>query len=153
MPPTSDSGDLAQHRNFYNPEFDANLTDFMQWAGASEFKFRFAWWGVYDGLYDYLNDEWADHARGSGRFAPMTWCSCALGAVQLNPFSPERGMDIPNVELLFQRQCCRIRPSRKIGCDQVALGVHLSQAGSLGSDPCGHPRGRGAARGAMSDRN
>jgi hypothetical protein len=33
------------------------------WAGASEFKFRFAWWGFYDGLYDYLNPEWADRAR------------------------------------------------------------------------------------------
>src|SRR5262245_46834538 len=62
-PPTYDGGDLAQHRNFYNPEFDANLTDFMRWSGATEFKFRFAWWGFYDGLYDYLNDRWADHAR------------------------------------------------------------------------------------------
>jgi hypothetical protein len=62
-PPTYSLGDLAQHRNFYNPEFDANLTDFMQWAKADQFKFRFAWWGFYDGLYDYLNDEWADRAR------------------------------------------------------------------------------------------
>jgi len=62
-PPTYSLGDLAQHRNFYNPEFDANLTDFMQWAKADQFKFRFAWWGFYDGLYDYLNPEWADRAR------------------------------------------------------------------------------------------
>jgi len=62
-PPTYSLGDLAQHRNFYNPEFDANLTDFMQWAKADQFKFRFAWWGFYDGVYDYLNPEWADRAR------------------------------------------------------------------------------------------
>jgi hypothetical protein len=62
-PPTYSLGDLAQHRNFYNPEFDANLTDFMQWAKADQFKFRFAWWGFYDGLYDYLNPEWGDRAR------------------------------------------------------------------------------------------
>jgi hypothetical protein len=62
-PPTYSLGDLAQHRNFYNPEFDANLTDFMQWAKADQFKFRFAWWGFYDGLYDYLDEEWADRAR------------------------------------------------------------------------------------------
>jgi hypothetical protein len=62
-PPAYDAGALGQHRNFYNPEFDANLTDFMRWAGASEFKFRFAWWGFYDGLYDYLDGAWADHAR------------------------------------------------------------------------------------------
>jgi hypothetical protein len=62
-PPSYSAGDLAQHRNFYNPEFDANLTDFMHWSGADEFKFRFAWWGFYDGLYDYLNPEWNDHRR------------------------------------------------------------------------------------------
>jgi hypothetical protein len=62
-PPRFRAGDLAQHRNFYNPEFDANLTDFMRWAGADQFKFRFAWWGFYDGLYDYLDDRWAAHAR------------------------------------------------------------------------------------------
>jgi hypothetical protein len=62
-PPRYAAGDLAQERNFYNPEFDANLTDFMGWAGADEFKFRFAWWGFYDGLYDYLDERWADHLR------------------------------------------------------------------------------------------
>jgi hypothetical protein len=62
-PPPHSLGDLAQHRNFYNPEFDANLTDFMKWAGADQFKFRFAWWGFYDGLYDYLDSKWADRVR------------------------------------------------------------------------------------------
>ena len=62
-PPVHSLGDLAQHRNFYNPEFDANLTDFMKWAGADQFKFRFAWWGFYDGLYDYLDSKWADRVR------------------------------------------------------------------------------------------
>ncbi len=66
-PPTYSLGDLAQHRTFYNPEFDANLTDFMHWAGADEFKFRFAWWGFYDGIYDYLDPEWADRACSRGR--------------------------------------------------------------------------------------
>ena len=62
-PPKYDAFNLAQHRNFYNPELDANLTDFMRWSGADGFKFRFAWWGFYDGLYDYLDEKWADHAR------------------------------------------------------------------------------------------
>jgi hypothetical protein len=61
------AGDLASHRNFYNPEFDAKLTDYTAWLGSTpglslitpdEFKFRFAWWGFYDGLYDYLNGPW-----------------------------------------------------------------------------------------------
>jgi hypothetical protein len=62
-PPDYQAGTLGQHRNFYNPEFDANLTDFMHWTGADEFKFRFAWWGFYDGIYDYLDEEWDDRAR------------------------------------------------------------------------------------------
>jgi hypothetical protein len=71
--PEYEAGDLAQHRNFYNPEFDARLTDYVRWMhgvpGVSalapdEFKFRFAWWGFYDGLYDYLDERWADHLRG-----------------------------------------------------------------------------------------
>src|SRR5262245_30470032 len=31
-PPNYDAGNLAQNRNFYNPEFDAKLTDFMKWT-------------------------------------------------------------------------------------------------------------------------
>ena len=70
--PQYDLGDLAQQRNFYNPEFDAKLTDYIRWSGnvpglsfisPDELKFRFAWWGFYDGLYDYLDEEWADRAR------------------------------------------------------------------------------------------
>jgi hypothetical protein len=66
------AGDLASHRNFYNPELDAKLTDYVGWMrgvpGLSvvtpdEFKFRFAWWGFYDGLYDYLNGPWNFNRR------------------------------------------------------------------------------------------
>src|SRR5579862_3462507 len=61
------AGDLASQRNFYNPEFDAKLDDYTRWMMAvpglslispEELKFRFAWWGFYDGLYDYLNGPW-----------------------------------------------------------------------------------------------
>ena len=71
-PPEYSAGDLAQHRNFYNPEFDAKLTDYTKWSqdvpglsrvAPDELKFRFAWWGFYDGLYDYLNPVWDDHRR------------------------------------------------------------------------------------------
>ena len=72
-------GDLAQHRNFYNPEFDARLTDYLRWTdhvpglsllSPEEFKFRFAWWGFYDGLYDYLDPEWNDARKAyKARFA------------------------------------------------------------------------------------
>jgi len=72
-------GDLAQHRNFYNPEFDARLTDYLHWTdnvpgfsllAPDDFKFRFAWWGFYDGLYDYLDPEWNDARKAyKARFA------------------------------------------------------------------------------------
>jgi hypothetical protein len=78
-PPKYRRGDLAQHRNFYNPEFDAKLTDYTHWmrgldglslVAPDEFKFRFAWWGFYDGLYDYLNPRWNDHRNAlRARFA------------------------------------------------------------------------------------
>jgi hypothetical protein len=66
------AGDLASHRNFYNPEFDAKLISYTQWMkevpglsliSPDEFKFRFAWWGFYDGLYDYLNGPWNFNRR------------------------------------------------------------------------------------------
>ena len=73
------SGDLASQRNFYNPEFDARLTDYLGWArdvpglsliAPDDFKFRFAWWGFYDGLYDYMDGGWNDNRRAlKGRFA------------------------------------------------------------------------------------
>src|SRR5262245_11345881 len=55
-------GDLAQERNFYNPDFDAKLTDFTGGL-ADDFRFHFAWWGFYDGLYDYLDPVWRDNLR------------------------------------------------------------------------------------------
>src|SRR5262249_49950922 len=33
------------------------------WFSPDDFKFRFAWWGFYDGLYDYLNGPWDEHRR------------------------------------------------------------------------------------------
>jgi Protein of unknown function (DUF1302) len=73
-PPTYSAGDLGQHRNFYNPEFDAKLTDYttwtqnvrgLKWLAPDDLKFRFAWWGFYDGLYDYLNPEWDARLRNA----------------------------------------------------------------------------------------
>ncbi len=79
-PPPYSAGDLGQNRNFYNPEFDAKLTDYtkgladvpgLNWIAPEEFKFRFAWWGFYDGLYDYLNPEWSAHVSNpNNRFLP-----------------------------------------------------------------------------------
>ncbi len=62
-------GDILSQRNFYNPEFDAKLTDYTRWTqdvpgfsliSPEEFKFHFAWWGFYDGIFDYANPKWRD---------------------------------------------------------------------------------------------
>lgn len=64
-------GTLMNQRNFYNPEFDAKLIDYMQWMknvpglsllAPDDMKFRFAWWGFYDGIFDYSDPQW-DRAR------------------------------------------------------------------------------------------
>ena len=51
--PPKSAGQLMQHRNFYNPEFDAKLLPMTGWTFLDEFSVRFAYWGFYDGLYDY----------------------------------------------------------------------------------------------------
>jgi hypothetical protein len=75
-PPDIDSGDILSHRNFYNPEFDAKLTDFtrpmrelpgLSLLAPDEFNFRFAWWGFYDGIFDYADHKWGDVIRASPR--------------------------------------------------------------------------------------
>ena len=67
-------GDIASQRNFYNPEFDAKLIDYFDWSrnvpglsliSPDDFKFRFAWWGFYDGIFDYAASRWDDARRAS----------------------------------------------------------------------------------------
>jgi hypothetical protein len=72
-------GDLASQRNFYNPEFDAKLTDYLRGMNEvpglslvtpDELKFHFAWWGFYDGLYDYMDPVWNRNRENlKGRFS------------------------------------------------------------------------------------
>jgi len=75
-PPSYQGGDLNQIRNFYNPEFDAKLTDFTSWMSDTSYtswfspedlRFRFAWWGFYDyGVYDaegWAGNPWNERRR------------------------------------------------------------------------------------------
>ena len=71
--PDISAGTLLNQRNFYNPEFDAKLTDYLSWMknipglsliAPDEMKFRFAWWGFYDGIYDYSDGQWNDARTG-----------------------------------------------------------------------------------------
>src|SRR5689334_21297090 len=77
-PPDIKLGDIVSQRNFYNPEFDAALTDFtrgmrevpvLSLFTPDDFKFHFAWWGFYDGIFDYADPKWNDvlHSSPAGR--------------------------------------------------------------------------------------
>ena len=66
------SGNVGQERTFWNPELDAKLTPYIGWMNGApglsvltpdDLKFRFAWWGYYDGVFDYTNPEWAAALR------------------------------------------------------------------------------------------
>src|SRR5213593_1250573 len=67
-------GDILSQRNFYNPEFDANLSDYahrlrdvpvLSLLTPDDFNFRFAWWGFYDGIFDYADSKWKDVIKAS----------------------------------------------------------------------------------------
>lgn len=68
--PTTKTGQLVQHRNFFNPELDAKLTSYttglrgtmFEWLAPDELSFRLAAWGFYDGIYDYAAAQF-DAAR------------------------------------------------------------------------------------------
>ena len=80
-PPEYSAGDLAQLRTFYNPEFDAKLGDFTTWMrevpglsflAPEDLRFRFAYWGFYDAIYDeeWSGAPWNDNRRNlRARFA------------------------------------------------------------------------------------
>lgn len=69
--PKAKVGQLVQHRNFYNPELDANLTSYvgwmqrvgLGWLQPDEFSFRVAGWGFYDGIYDYGSSQFNETQR------------------------------------------------------------------------------------------
>lgn len=69
--PTTKAGQLVQHRNFFNPELDADLTrytrwldrTFLSWLRPDEFGLRVAAWVFYDGIYDWGADQFAERAN------------------------------------------------------------------------------------------
>ena len=74
--PEFKAGQLVQNRFFYNPELDAELTDYtkflreidgLRWLAPDDFGFRVAAWGFYDGIYDYGSSQY-----NTNRTAPRT---------------------------------------------------------------------------------
>ena len=52
--PSTQMGQMVEHRNFYNPEFEGKLTPYLpDWLGIfkpDDLSFRVAAWGFYDGI-------------------------------------------------------------------------------------------------------
>lgn len=65
--PVTKMGQMVEHRNFYNPEFEGKLTPYWpSWLAAfkpDDLSFRAAGWGFYDGIYDYGPKQFRDAAR------------------------------------------------------------------------------------------
>ncbi|MCX8070918.1 MAG: DUF1302 domain-containing protein [Candidatus Binatia bacterium] len=65
--PVTKMGQMVEHRNFYNPEFEGKLTPYWpSWLAAfkpDDLSFRVAAWGFYDGIYDYGPKQFRDAAR------------------------------------------------------------------------------------------
>lgn len=65
--PSTQMGQMVEHRNFYNPEFEGKLTPYLpDWLGIfkpDDLSFRVAAWGFYDGIYDYGPRQFHDAAR------------------------------------------------------------------------------------------
>ena len=69
--PHTESGQVVQHRNYFNPEFEAKLTAYtsflkgtnLSWLAPDDFSFRMASWGFYDGIYDYGPHQFNDSQR------------------------------------------------------------------------------------------
>ncbi len=65
--PNTKLGQMVEHRNFYNPEFEGKLTPYLpSWLGIfkpDDLSFRVAAWGFYDGIYDYGPAQFRTVAR------------------------------------------------------------------------------------------
>lgn len=66
--PTVQVGQVVQHRNFFNPEFEAKLGSYLTWMheqhglqliAPDSLDFRLAGWGFYDGVFDYGTQQFA----------------------------------------------------------------------------------------------
>ena len=91
--PITKSGQLIQHRNFFNPELDAKLTSYMNWMhggwldwlAPDDLRFRIAGWGFYDGIYDYgsaqFNNSQLQINKSFNNNVPCTNLSPTLGCM------------------------------------------------------------------------
>jgi hypothetical protein len=76
--PRTEAGQLVQHRNFFNPELDANLVrytkwmngTFLSWLAPDQLQGRVAGWAFYDGIYDYGSSQFNESQRRINRNFP-----------------------------------------------------------------------------------
>lgn len=96
--PDTKAGQLVQHRNFYNPELDANLSSYMGWMDRigmgflkpDDFAFRVAGRGFYDGIYDYGSSQFNRTAQPINATWPNPNLKTAFQIVGKSFNCPER---------------------------------------------------------------
>jgi len=60
--PVRKAGQVIQQRNFFEPEFEAKLVPLLGIGWLDDLSVRFAYWGFYDGVYDYGTGQYAERA-------------------------------------------------------------------------------------------
>lgn len=102
--PNTKIGQMVEHRNFYNPEFEGKLTPLLpNWFGPlqpDDLSFRVAAWGFYDGIYDYGPKQFHDTAIKINQGYPSP---DRLGAFYLegDSYNPSFGGTRNSVEGIF----------------------------------------------------
>jgi hypothetical protein len=116
--PVTKAGQLVQHRNFYNPEFDAKLTPyttwmkngFLSWMAPDDLAFRIAGWGFYDGVYDYGSSQFGDNLETiNPHFRNYSAGQCSISKAQC-----DSNGDCPAGERCMPRGAWFMRGSRVI---------------------------------------
>jgi hypothetical protein len=91
--PPKFSGQVMQNRYFMNPELEF---DFTKWLGTDWFddlSARFAVWGFYDGLYDYLPVQYAERLSESKFHVDAQGNPCATCGFQTKARSNEAAFE------------------------------------------------------------
>ena len=115
--PPAFAGQLVQHRNFFNPELDAKLTDyttglrgtFLNWLAPDELRMRVAGWGFYDGIYDYGSSQFNNTASQINAPYPNVTIRTGAFFLQGDQFACPRRTDIGDL-----RQVCVLPNGRPI---------------------------------------
>jgi hypothetical protein len=87
---------LIEHRNFFNPEFEARLARYQPFH-LDDLSFRLALWGFYDGIYDYGTSQYERAidrlqgriSQGHTETAPLTRTDTLVDPRKVYEYQPD----------------------------------------------------------------